>query len=235
MAYLGVMVDDLVTRGVQEPYRMFTSRAEYRLSLREDNADARLTEIGRQYGLVDDRRWTAFNRKRDAVAQECERLRSTWVNPRVLDAVTAEAVLGKAIEREYSLADLLRRPHVRYANLMNMKDGTWQPAQPLTDDVQLLEQIEEQIEISIKYQGYIERQAEDIERQSAQEVLRLPPDFDFSQVRGLSKEVQQKLNQHRPETLGQASRIQGITPAAVSLLIIHLKKGLGRRATELKA
>ncbi|WP_175823384.1 MULTISPECIES: tRNA uridine-5-carboxymethylaminomethyl(34) synthesis enzyme MnmG [unclassified Burkholderia] len=229
-AYLGVLVDDLVTRGVAEPYRMFTSRAEYRLSLREDNADMRLTEIGRELGLVDDARWDAFSRKRDAVSRETERLKSTWVTPKTLPAEEATALLGKAIDHEYSLAELLRRPGVSYDGVCGLKGGECGPAEPLTDDPVLLEQIKEQVEIAIKYQGYIERQASEIERNDANENTRLPDGIDYREVRGLSFEVSQKLNEFRPETIGQASRISGVTPAAISLLMVHLKRrGLGRR------
>ncbi|MCA8243485.1 tRNA uridine-5-carboxymethylaminomethyl(34) synthesis enzyme MnmG [Burkholderia sp. AU32262] len=229
-AYLGVLVDDLVTRGVAEPYRMFTSRAEYRLSLREDNADMRLTEIGRELGLVDDVRWDAFSRKRDAVSRETERLKSTWVTPKTLPAEEATALLGKAIDHEYSLAELLRRPGVSYDGVCGPKGGKCGPAEPLTDDPVLLEQIKEQVEIGIKYQGYIERQASEIERNDANENTRLPDGIDYREVRGLSFEVSQKLNEFRPETIGQASRISGVTPAAISLLMVHLKRrGLGRR------
>ena len=229
-AYLGVLVDDLVTRGVSEPYRMFTSRAEYRLSLREDNADMRLTEAGRELGVVDDVRWDFFARKRDAVSRETERLKMTWVNPRTLPADDAAPLLGKGIEHEYSLAELLRRPGVTYPALMALQGGAYAPAAALESENPLLrEQIEEQIEIGIKYQGYIERQADEIERHGSHENTRLPADLDYSAVRGLSFEVCQKLTQIRPETLGQASRISGMTPAAISLLMVHLKKGLGRR------
>jgi len=229
-AYLGVLVDDLVTRGVSEPYRMFTSRAEYRLSLREDNADMRLTEIGRELGVVDDVRWDAFCRKRDAVSRETERLKSTWVTPKTLPADEATAVLGKAIDHEYSLAELLRRPGVSYEAVCGLRGGECGPAEPLSDDPVLRAQIEEQIEIGIKYQGYIERQAGEIERNGANENTRLPAEIDYRDVRGLSFEVSQKLNQFRPETIGQASRISGVTPAAISLLMVHLKRrGLGRR------
>jgi tRNA uridine 5-carboxymethylaminomethyl modification enzyme len=228
-AYLGVLVDDLVTRGVSEPYRMFTSRAEYRLSLREDNADMRLTEVGRQLGVVDDARWDAFSRKRDAVSRETERLRMTWVNPKTLQAEEATALLGKPIDHEYSLAELLRRPGVTYDGICGLREGTCGPTEPLAEDPVLLAQIKEQIEIGIKYQGYIERQAGEIERNEANENTRLPEGIDYATVRGLSFEAGQKLNQFRPETIGQASRISGITPATISLLMVHLKKGLGRR------
>ena len=227
-AYLGVLVDDLITRGVTEPYRMFTSRAEFRLSLREDNADMRLTEVGRTLGVVDDARWDAFNRKRDAVSRETERLKSTWVNPAILPLEDAEPVLGKGIEREYSLADLLRRPNVTYESLMGMQGGKYAPEVPLAEDPLEVELIREQVEIGIKYHGYIARQADEVERLGANENTRLPADFDYSQVRGLSIEVQQKLAKHKPETIGQASRISGVTPAAVSLLLVHLKKGVLR-------
>ncbi|MDR5829827.1 tRNA uridine-5-carboxymethylaminomethyl(34) synthesis enzyme MnmG [Caballeronia sp. LP006] len=228
-AYLGVLVDDLVTRGVSEPYRMFTSRAEYRLSLREDNADMRLTETGRELGVVDDGRWDAFSRKRDAVSRETERLRSTWVNPKTLPAEEATALLGKPIDHEYSLADLLRRPGVSYDGVCALRNGECGSAESLADDPVLLAQIKEQIEIGVKYQGYIDRQADEIVRNGAQENTRLPDTIDYREVRGLSFEARQKLTQHRPETIGQASRIQGITPAAISLLMVHLKRGLGRR------
>jgi len=218
-AYLGVLVDDLITKGVTEPYRMFTSRAEFRLQLREDNADMRLTEAGRKLGLVDDARWDAFSRKRDAVSRETERLKSIWVNPRNLPAAESERVLGKAIEHEYNLADLLRRPDVNYETLMSLDGGKYSAESALTDT-----EIE-QIEISAKYSGYIERQHDEVERAAHFENLRLPADFDYGQVKALSFEVRQKLDKHRPETLGLASRISGVTPAAISLLMIHLRKG----------
>jgi tRNA uridine 5-carboxymethylaminomethyl modification enzyme len=217
-AYLGVLVDDLITKGVNEPYRMFTSRAEFRLQLREDNADMRLTEVGRQMGLVDDARWDKFSRKRDAVSRETERLRSIWVNPRNLASVESERVLGKAIEHEYNLADLLRRPGVDYAALMSLDGGRFVSEQALAED-----EIE-QIEIAAKYAGYIGKQKEEVERAAHLEALRVPDDFDYMAVPALSIEVRQKLQKHRPETLGQASRISGVTPAAVSLLMVHLKK-----------
>ncbi|MCP1575326.1 tRNA uridine 5-carboxymethylaminomethyl modification enzyme [Herbaspirillum rubrisubalbicans] len=221
-AYLGVLVDDLVTQGVQEPYRMFTSRAEYRLSLREDNADLRLTEIGRELGCVSDAQWEAFDRKREAVSREMERLKSTWVNPRILAAAEAERVLGKAIEREYNLLDLLRRPNVSYDSLMGLTGTEGQSlAGPGIEDGP----VREQVEIQVKYAGYIARQANEISRQDHNENLKLPADLDYMEVKALSIEVRQKLNKHRPETLGQASRISGVTPAALSLLLVHLKKG----------
>jgi len=228
-AYLGVLVDDLITKGVQEPYRMFTSRAEYRLSLREDNADSRLTEIGRRLGLVDDERWDFYCRKRDSVSRETERLKTTWVSPRNLPKEEAAALLGQEITHEYSLADLIRRPEMSYQALMAAFNGRWQAEKPLDRDLILADQVAEQVEIGIKYQGYIDRQATEIARQAYYEELQLPKDLDYGLVTGLSKEVQQKLNKHRPMTLGQASRVSGITPAAISLLLIHLKKGLGRK------
>jgi tRNA uridine 5-carboxymethylaminomethyl modification enzyme len=221
-AYLGVLVDDLITQGVMEPYRMFTSRAEYRLSLREDNADMRLTEIGRKLGCVNDAQWNAFLRKREAVAQELQRLKSTWVNPRTVAEVEAQRVLGKGIEREYALADLLRRPNVRYDDLMTL---TGMQGQPLAGPGVEEPAIKEQVEIQIKYAGYIERQAKEVERHDHYENLKLPADIDYMAVAALSYEVRQKLIQHQPETLGQASRISGVTPAAISLLLVHLKKG----------
>ncbi|WP_211453098.1 tRNA uridine-5-carboxymethylaminomethyl(34) synthesis enzyme MnmG [Collimonas antrihumi] len=221
-AYLGVLVDDLITQGVQEPYRMFTSRAEYRLSLREDNADLRLTEIGRQLGCVGDAQWAQFEKKREAVALEMERLRSTWVNPRIVAEAEAERLLGKAIEREYSLVDLLRRPNVTYDQLMTLKgiDGQDLGGPGVQDDT-----VKEQVEIQVKYAGYIDRQAKEVERHENNENLKLPADLDYMDVQALSIEVRQKLNQHKPETFGQASRISGVTPAALSLLLVHLKKG----------
>ncbi|TXG87588.1 MAG: tRNA uridine-5-carboxymethylaminomethyl(34) synthesis enzyme MnmG [Rhodocyclaceae bacterium] len=216
-AYLGVLVDDLITRGVSEPYRMFTSRAEYRLSLREDNADLRLTEQGRALGLVDDVRWDAFNRKRDAIAAEQERLKATWVRPQTLPQADAERVLGKGIEREYTLFDLLRRPDVSYTALVTLPGAGRD--EPLLDPLVI-----EQVEIQAKYQGYIDRQQDEVARNLAHEETLLPEGLDYATVPGLSKEVQQKLKQHQPQTLGQASRIQGITPAAISLLLVHLKR-----------
>lgn len=208
---------------------MFTSRAEYRLSLREDNADMRLTEIGRELGVIGDTRWDAFCRKRDAVSRETERLRTTWVNPKTLPAEEASGLLGKPIDHEYSLADLLRRPGVSYDGICGLREGACGPSERLADDAVLLAQIKEQIEIGIKYEGYIERQAGEIERNEANESALLPEGIDYASVRGLSFEARQKLNQFRPETIGQASRISGITPATISLLMVHLKKGLGRR------
>lgn len=216
-AYLGVMVDDLVTRGVSEPYRMFTSRAEYRLQLREDNADLRLTEIGRKLGVVDDIRWQVFEEKREAIARLQEKLRGTWVNPRILSEQEAVSILGKNIEREYSLHELLRRPDVSYEQLTRL---------PIAGGLGEVDgEVVEQVEIQAKYQGYIERQREEILRQGQYEAVTLPEAIDYREVGGLSVEVQQKLNEHRPETIGQASRISGITPAAISLLLVHLKRG----------
>ena len=214
-AYLGVLVDDLVTRGVSEPYRMFTSRAEYRLQLREDNADLRLTEAGRRLGLVDDVRWAAFQGKREAIEQETQRLKSMWARPATIPMEEQELALGKALERECSLFDLLRRPGVTHARLAGWRSA----ASPGVDD-----EVAAQVEIAAKYAGYIERQAQEVQRQLAQESTRLPDDLDYASIRGLSKEVRQKLAQHRPETVGQASRIQGVTPAAISLLLVHLKR-----------
>ena len=214
-AYLGVLVDDLITRGVSEPYRMFTSRAEYRLMLREDNADLRLTEIGRALGLVDDARWDAFSRKRDAVARETERLKSTWVNPRTLSPEAAQPVLGQPIEREYSLHELLRRPNVSYRSLSTIMAAV----DVVTDPI-----VAEQVEIQAKYQGYIARQQEEVERRESYESAPLPADLDYGEVRGLSNEVRQTLSRQRPETVGQAARISGVTPAAISLLLVHLRR-----------
>ncbi|GAB4557388.1 MAG: tRNA uridine-5-carboxymethylaminomethyl(34) synthesis enzyme MnmG [Rhizobacter sp.] len=230
-AYLGVLVDDLITKGVTEPYRMFTSRAEFRLQLREDNADMRLTEVGRELGLVDDARWAAFNRKRDAVARETERLKSTWVHPNNLPDADAERLLGKAIDHEYSLADLLRRPGVNFDALVEVaqiaKPEAGVSRETLRSELgaELADAVIEQAEISVKYAGYIHKQNEEVERAVHFEGLRLPVELDYAQVTALSFEARQKLATHRPETLGQASRISGITPATISLLLIHLKKG----------
>ena len=218
-AYLGVLVDDLITRGVSEPYRMFTSRAEYRLLLREDNADIRLTEMGRKLGLVDDVRWAAFSRKQEAIAREEARLRSTWVKPATLPKEDAVRVLGKAIDHEYSLFELLRRPEVSYEALLSLPlpDGA-EEAEKISEDVR------QQVEIAAKYQGYIDRQQEEIERQLDNENTKLPEDMDYSQVHGLSIEVRQKLTQHKPQTVGQASRISGVTPVAITLILVYLKR-----------
>jgi tRNA uridine 5-carboxymethylaminomethyl modification enzyme len=215
-AYLGVLVDDLITRGVSDPYRMFTSRAEYRLSLREDNADLRLTEKGRELGLVDDARWAVFCAKREAIERETARLKATWALPDRIPAAEAERVVGKALEREYRYFDLLRRPETTYAALMSLPGA---PESPETDA-----QVVEQLEIAAKYQGYIDRQQDEVARQAQAEATRLPPGLDYADVRGLSREVQQKLNLHKPETIGQASRVQGVTPAAISLLLVWLKR-----------
>lgn len=215
-AYLGVLVDDLITRGVTEPYRMFTSRAEYRLQLREDNADLRLTEIAYSLGMIDEERWSAFDRKREAISNEQERLKSIWVNPGVLAQADAERVLGKGIEREYTLHELLRRPDVNYAGLMSL---------PCAGAGTVDSQVSEQVEIQAKYQGYITRQQDEISRQENYENTLLPEKMDYRIVRGLSIEAQQKLNLHQPETMGQAARISGMTPAAISLLLVHLKRG----------
>jgi tRNA uridine 5-carboxymethylaminomethyl modification enzyme len=220
-AYLGVLVDDLITRGVTEPYRMFTSRAEYRLSLREDNADMRLTEIGRQLGIVDDARWDAFNRKRDAVAAEIERLKSTWVNSKTFDVDTASNLFGKPLEREYSLLDLLKRPEMNYPLMMTLKsdEGEIVAGPGLDDNVAA-----EQVEIQVKYAGYVAKQMEEVKRQAAQESQLIPADIDYDAITSLSIEVRQRLKASRPETVGQASRVSGVTPAAISLLLIHIKR-----------
>jgi tRNA uridine 5-carboxymethylaminomethyl modification enzyme len=272
-AYLGVLVDDLITRGVAEPYRMFTSRAEYRLSLREDNADLRLTEIGRELGCIDDTRWTAFCRKRDAVARERQRLQTTWVNPHTVTAANSQRVLGKSIEREYTLFDLLKRPEVGHAALLTLSEppvaAAWpaasvprsglngpgselttqpSPEPPIADPkmpgsaslngaaiapdatasnafaAEQERQIVEQVEISAKYAGYIARQADEVARHASHETTRIPAVLDYATVRGLSTEVRQKLQQQRPETVGQAARIAGVTPAAISLLLVHIRR-----------
>ena len=216
-AYLGVLVDDLITKGVNEPYRMFTSRAEYRLQLREDNADMRLTEDGYKIGLVGEEQWRMFNEKREAIEREIQRLKTTWYTPQKLAEEEQLRVFGQKLSREANLHDLLRRPNLDYAALMTLPDA--QPETALADSVV------EQVEIQVKYQGYIDRQNEEIDSRRDIETLKLPDDIDYSKVKGLSAEVQQKLNQHKPETVGQASRISGITPAAVALLMVHLKRG----------
>ena len=239
-AYLGVRVDDLVHKGVTEPYRMFTSRAEYRLQLREDNADLRLTETGRRLGLVDDTRWDAFSRKRDRLAAELERLRDTWVRPQTVPAAQAERVLGKALEHEYSLADLLRRPGIGHDAVSKLAAiaaaATPQAAAPVSRETlrrdwgeREADAVIEQAEIALKYAGYIDKQNDEVERAASYEHLRLPEDLDYQQVTALSFEVRQKLARHRPATLGQAARLSGMTPAAVSLLLVHLKKGQWRQ------
>jgi tRNA uridine 5-carboxymethylaminomethyl modification enzyme len=229
-AYLGVLVDDLITLGVTEPYRMFTSRAEYRLQLREDNADLRLTEAGRRLGVVGDLRWAAFEAKREAITQEQDRLKSIWLKPktdaRLAPAVDVAQVLGTTIEREYSLHELLRRPGVSYANLMTLPGA----GEPVADAM-----VAEQVEIQAKYHGYIERQKDEVTRNAQYENLRLPADLDYRTVSGLSSEAQQKLNQHKPETAGQAARISGITPAAISLLLVHVKRGFPSQTTKKQA
>jgi len=230
-AYLGVLVDDLVTQGVSEPYRMFTSRAEYRLQLREDNADARLTDTGRRLGLVDDARWDAFNRKRDAVSRETERLKSTWIHPGLLPAADAERLVGKALEHEHTLIDLLRRPGVGFDTVSEVariaKPDAGVSRETLVGELgaPLASAVIEQVEIATKYAGYIDKQIDEVERAAAYEHLALPDGLDYAQVTALSHEVRQKLSRHRPATLGQASRISGVTPAAISLLLVHLKKG----------
>ncbi|MEY2893982.1 MAG: hypothetical protein RJA98_3890 [Pseudomonadota bacterium] len=232
-AYLGVLVDDLITKGVTEPYRMFTSRAEFRLQLREDNADMRLTETGRELGLVDDIRWAVFNRKRDAVSRETERLRTSWVRPATLPATDAERLLGKALAHEYPLEDLLRRPEITFDQLAEVAAIALPHHRVSRETLRaelgtvLADSVIEQLEISAKYSGYIGKQVEDVQRAAEHENLRLPAHFNYDEVPALGFEVRQKLSKHRPETLGQASRISGVTPAAVSLLLIHLKKGRG--------
>ena len=230
-AYLGVLVDDLITKGVTEPYRMFTSRAEFRLQLREDNADMRLTDAGRAMGLVDDARWAAFNRKRDAVAREMERMRSTWVHAAALPAADATRLLGAPIEHEYSLSELLKRPDVDFDRVAEIAAIARPDVAVSRETLQselgmsLADSVIEQTQISIKYAGYIDKQNRDVERVLSYESLRLPHELDYGQVMALSFEARQKLSKHRPETLGQASRLSGITPAAISLLLVHLKKG----------
>ena len=214
-AYLGVLVDDLITRGTREPYRMFTSRAEHRLLLREDNADLRLTPIGRELGLVDDERWAVFEDKRAAIEAEQQRLNDGWVRPQTVPDDEAVRVFGQPLAREYRLLDLLRRPDVSYDSLMSLAAAGQGVVNPV---------VAEQVEIQAKYAGYIERQQEEIRRQRRHEQAPLPADIDYRGVRGLSAEVCEKLQRHRPATVGQASRIPGITPAAISLLLVHLKK-----------
>lgn len=225
-AYLGVLVDDLVTRGVTEPYRMFTSRAEFRLSLREDNADLRLTEKGRELGLVGDAQWDAFNRKRDQVSREIERLKSVWVNPRVMDVSAIQQITGVPLEREYSLHDLLKRPELHYDDLLSVKNAQGEPLTPerLTDSV-----VVEQVEIQIKYAGYVARQQEDVTRLQSQESMPIPADIDYDAIASLSIEVRQRLKAAQPGTVGQAGRISGVTPAAIALLLIHLKRLQAKR------
>jgi tRNA uridine 5-carboxymethylaminomethyl modification enzyme len=220
-AYMGVMIDDLITRGTNEPYRMFTSRAEYRLLLREDNADLRLTDIGRRFGLVDNQRWQRYVEKREAIEQEQQRLRTLWVRPETPAGRQLSSQHGEVLNSEQRAADLLRRPALSYTDLVQL-----QGLGPGVED----EEIAEQVEIQAKYHGYIERQQEEIDRQRRNEGKLLPADFDYSQVKGLSSEVREKLIASCPETIGQAARIPGVTPAAVSLLLVHLKKtGLSRK------
>jgi tRNA uridine 5-carboxymethylaminomethyl modification enzyme len=218
-----VLIDDLVTRGTAEPYRMFTSRAEYRLLLREDNADLRLTPTGRALGLVDEARWRFFERKRTGTARETERLASIRVRPQEVERSTAERVLGGALSREQSALELLRRPEVAYAELTALPEVGPMPGDGDADE-RLMEQVRLQVDVQAKYAGYIERQEEEIERQRRNEETALPGNLDYAEVRGLSTEARQRLSEVRPATLGQAARVPGITPAAVSLLLIHLKK-----------
>ena len=223
-AYLGVLVDDLINQGVVEPYRMFTSRAEFRLQLREDNADARLTDKGRELGLIDDARWDSFCRKRDAVSRETQRLASIWVNPGNLSPAESGRVLGKPIAHEHSMADLLRRPDVNYELLMSLDGGRFASADLAALDDVSRETVVEQLDIAAKYSGYIDRQQEEVRRAASYEHLALPVELDYMTIPALSVEVRQKLQKHRPETLGQASRISGVTPAAISLLLVHLRR-----------
>ena len=223
-SYLGVLVDDLITKGVSEPYRMFTSRAEYRLSLREDNADMRLTPIGRELGLVSDEQWAYFDRKREAIETEKQRLKSTWVHPNNFSAQSAQQLLGTSIEREYTLADFLRRPNVSHKDLMQIEEGRFQPENLLDADPIEAQLIREQVEIDIKYAGYIERQKEEISKHANHETTHIPKNLNYQEVKGLSNEVKQKLINHAPETIGQATRISGVTPAAISLLLVHIKR-----------
>jgi len=219
-AYMGVLIDDLMTRGVTEPYRMFTYRAEYRLSLREDNADMRLTDIGRRLGLVGDERWDAFNRKRDAVEQEIQRLRSTWVSPRVLSGEMMQGIFGQPLKREHNLFDLLKRPQVTYDRLMTLAGQEGFDAGPgLSKDV-----YREQVEIQVKYEGYIKKQLEQIQREAQSESMVIPDSIDYDSIQGLSNEVKHHLKEGKPTTIAQASRISGVTPAAISLLLVHLKR-----------
>jgi len=220
-AYIGVLVDDLISLGTNEPYRMFTSRAEYRLLLREDNADLRLTSIGRELGLVDDKRWAMFNRKRDAIDAELSRLRSVWIQPNSEKASRINAMIEKPMSREYSLADLLARPEVSYEKLLS---AVYEEKKHREDGPELARQIDEQVEIHIKYKGYIDRQEEDVQKLKRQDATKLPDDFDYSQMQGLSNELKQKLLKARPDTIARATRIPGMTPAAISLLLIYLKK-----------
>lgn len=224
-AYLGVMVDDLVTRGVTEPYRMFTSRAEYRLQLREDNADLRLTEIGRKLGVINEARWKVFSEKREAVEREEQRLKATWLNPASLPEHEVVRVLGKKLERECSLYDLLRRPEISYKSLMTLPEI----------NAGVVEAVAQQVEVGAKYHGYIEKQLTEIAQQASYEDMRLPPNLDYRKIRGLSIEAQQRFNQYQPETVGHAARMSGITPADISLLLVHLKRGLSASQKSVQA
>jgi tRNA uridine 5-carboxymethylaminomethyl modification enzyme len=210
-SYIGVMVDDLITKGTNEPYRMFTSRAEYRLLLREDNADERLTPKARELGLIDDARWQAFEKKYDLITKEKQRLKTTWVQA---DDAQASEVLGVKLNHEYNLETLLKRPKVDYQLLSKIES-----AQPFLQDRSLVEQVENQV----KYEGYIKRQLDEVEKYRKNENTRLPESMDYDVIQALSAEVRQKLNLHRPETIGQASRIQGVTPASISILLVYLK------------
>jgi len=229
-AYIGVLVDDLITRGVTEPYRMFTSRAEYRLSLREDNADYRLTPIGRQLGIIDDQRWAQFSEKQELIAREKERLKSTWVNPKIVSRETLEEALGQGIEREYSFYDLLRRPEVNYQKLALIKD---QEGKSFFSTQGIPEKVVDQVEIEVKYEGYVQRQQKEVERQAALDSIRIPENCNFARIPGLSNEVVEKLDNIRPVDIGQARRISGMTPAAISLLLVYLKRN--ERVEEQKA
>ena len=217
-AYMGVLIDDLITRGTNEPYRMFTSRAEYRLLLRQDNADLRLTEKGRELGCVDDRRWDAFCRKRDSICREKDRLSQTWIQSGSEQADAFKTVFNQSLEREYRLFDLLRRPEVNYPQLIQVSGAVSDVEDPI---------VIEQVEIQAKYEGYLSRQLAEIARHKQHESARIPDRIDYDQVTGLSSEVRQKLMTTRPTTLGQATRIPGVTPAAISLLLVHLKRGQG--------
>lgn len=220
-AYIGVLVDDLITRGVTEPYRMFTSRAEYRLSLREDNADARLTETGRALGVVDDERWEAYCAKQEAIALEKEKLKSTWINPKIVSRETLEQALGQTIEREYSLYDLMRRPEVNYQKLGLLRSTD---QEYFIQPQEIPHEIRQQVEIEIKYEGYVKRQQKEVERLAALDAIKIPAALDFKNIPGLSNEVVEKLEKVRPVDVGQARRISGVTPAAISLLMVYLKK-----------
>ena len=227
-AYLGVLVDDLVTRGVTEPYRMFTSRAEYRLQLREDNADLRLTEKGRELGLVTDERWQAFEKKRESIEREIQRLRITWLRTAQVDQVATQSLLGQLLDRDQPLAELLRRPEVTYAALMTLSGVA-------LAEVTLPEDVTRQVEVQVKYEGYIARQQDEVERHRAQDHLLIPDELDYRKVKGLSKEVEQLLLRHRPQTVGLASRIPGVTPAAISLLLVYLKRDQGKDSSKSSA